>query len=437
VTVEIMKLGTVPFDLFVHPSIKSCILGGMATLNEYFEEDCQSDDSLEAEIDSTEELDWQFLSAAQMPDAYCTDRPVDGELLPDAVNEIKQVCLQAQRLLTHSECNTLSGCSNYFLDSISSFVYDAAQAGSTIDNPVSGADLINFIRTLATLSFYRVTPTNLFKLNRSRAYPLGQQCNQASFKKILKSLNSQREQSAEYLSWNSRIAADEGIRRTERAFTQASSRIAYIPGQTIVSLDDDQYRLRSALSEAMGFSRINNPKKAFGIVSTNAVSLVSSMVIGMRLIGKGESFDDVVRVILMWMQGVDLASQVRVPDTLICLDRGYLGPSLIEFLLNAGFSLLGTHKRVNSYPYTFGNARNRFTQRVVEEIGCKNIYVAKKKFGDKILYAVAYRSGKGRVATLICSNPRLGMSERGVIINLILLRSLGLSRETITFCTRK
>jgi hypothetical protein len=110
----------------------------------------------------------------------------------------------------------------------------------------------------------------------------------------------------------------------------------------------------------------------------------------------------------MWMQGVDLSAQVRASHDLICLDRGYMGPSLIAFLLNAGFTVLGTHKRVNSFPYTFGEARNRHTSKVIEEKGCKSLYVAKKKFGDQHLFAVAYRSGKGRVATLVCSEPRLG-----------------------------
>ena len=117
----------------------------------------------------------------------------------------------------------------------------------------------------------------------------------------------------------------------EQAFSQAFCRIAHVPGQTIISLDDDQYRLRSALSEhrlrsalseAMGFPRINNLKKAFGIVSSGAVSLVTPMVVGL---------EDVVKMFLMWMHGVDLSLQVRASHDLICLDRGYMGPSLIEF----------------------------------------------------------------------------------------------------------
>lgn len=383
----------------------------MATLEDCYsaDEDCYVDD----ELDMSEELDWQYMPAAQLPSFYFSDRPVDGELLVSAVDEIKKVCANAKRIISSQSAGsiTLSDCVNYFLGSICPLVFEACEEGSDADDPVLGCDLVVFIRTLAALSVHKCTPASLFEPKWIKYFPMASQLDYGVFKKVLKSLKRKRNDVPESLFWDAQFNADELVRRAERAFTQASSRIAYVPRQTIISLDDDQYRLRSAASERMGFVRINNPKKAFGIVSTNAVSLVSSMVIGMRLIGKGENFDSVVRIILMWMQGVDLPDHVRASDDLICLDRGYLGPSLIEFLMKSGFSLIGTHKRVNSYPFTFGDARNRASRRLVEEVGCKSIYVAKKKFHDRHLFAIAYRSGKGRVATLICSNPRLGLKS--------------------------
>ena len=184
--------------------------------------------------------------------------------------------------------------------------------------------------------------------------------------------------------------------------------MAYIRGRTIISLDDDQYRLKSSLSEAMGFVRINNPKKAFGIVSSNAVSLTTSMILGMRLIGRGESFDDVVRIVLMWMQNVDMVDLIDGMNELIFLDRGYLGSALINHLVDHGFDITGTHKRTRGFPFTFGQIRGIGDRRVIEEAGAKSLYVAKKKIGTRWIYALAYRSGRGRVATLISSRPQIG-----------------------------
>jgi hypothetical protein len=112
----------------------------------------------------------------------------------------------------------------------------------------------------------------------------------------------------------------------------------------------------------MGFTRINNAKKAFGIVSTNAVSLTTGLLLGMRLLGKGESFADVVRMLLMSLHSVQLPEQVR-GHNLVCLDRGYLLPSLIEYLLKCGFQLIGTHKRMKSFPFVFGEVHGNIGTR--------------------------------------------------------------------------
>ena len=214
-------------------------------------------------------------------------------------------------------------------------------------------------------------------------------------------------------TWNCPFTSDDLVRRTERSFTQASCKIAYIRGRTSISLDDDQYRLQSAISESMGFVRINNPKKAFGIVYSNAVSLTTSMVLGMHLIGRGESFEDVVRILMMWMQNVDMPQHMDEMNEMIFLDRGYLGPALIEHLIDHGFELKGTHKRVKSFPFTFGQlSGDNSGRRVVEEVGAKSLYVSKKKIGNRWVYAIAYRSGRGRVATLLTNRPKLGISER-------------------------
>lgn len=37
----------------------------------------------------------------------------------------------------------------------------------------------------------------------------------------------------------------------------------------------------------------------------------------------------------------------------ICLDRGYLQPNLIKYLMSCGFEILGTHKRMKTFPFLF------------------------------------------------------------------------------------
>eukprot|EP00474_Spongospora_subterranea_P005123 CRZ05581.1 hypothetical protein [Spongospora subterranea] len=165
--------------------------------------------------------------------------------------------------------------------------------------------------------------------------------------------------------------------------------LSIIQGTTILSIDDDQYRLTSVLSEEMEFARINNPKKAFGVVSTNAVSLVSSVVLDLRLAGKGEGFGNIAQIILMWMQNVGLL------------------PELVEFLCRQEFNFIGTYKRIKSAPFTFGNVPGSRGRSQIQEEGAKSIYVAPKKIGNRWVYSIAYRGGRGRVAMLFSTDPRL------------------------------
>jgi hypothetical protein len=90
-----------------------------------------------------------------------------------------------------------------------------------------------------------------------------------------------------------------------------------------------------------------------------------------------------------------------VGRNIIAMDRGYWSIDLIKYLTDCGFHLIGTHKRVPNYPFTFGqNRRVAALQRNIAENGAKSIYWAKKTINGNDLYALAYRDGGGRVATL-------------------------------------
>jgi hypothetical protein len=166
---------------------------------------------------------------------------------------------------------------------------------------------------------------------------------------------ARREDRNDSLTWDKPFAEDKVIRHAERAFTEASSKIAFTT-ETVLSIDDDQYRLRSALVDHMGLARLNNPKKAFGPVSTNCVSIGTGLVLGMNLLGRSQNFDDVVKLLLMWITQSNRERDI-LAHNMICLDRGYLTKNLINFLLLCGFELTGilpTLYRINtSYYYSF------------------------------------------------------------------------------------
>jgi hypothetical protein len=71
------------------------------------------------------------------------------------------------------------------------------------------------------------------------------------------------------VTWDRPFSSDVLISRTEITFSRTAFELAFVPPPySILSIDDDQYRLTSALSEPMGFTRVNNAKEALGIAST-------------------------------------------------------------------------------------------------------------------------------------------------------------------------
>lgn len=95
---------------------------------------------------------------------------------------------------------------------------------------------------------------------------------------------------------------------------------------------------------------------------------------------------------------------------LVALDRGYLGPALIEWLLEHGLQLIGTHKRIMSFPFTFGDNRKGSTcQKLIEEKGSQSLYLAEAKIAGVPVKALAYRSGRGTVACMFTSMTDIGV----------------------------
>lgn len=85
-------------------------------------------------------------------------------------------------------------------------------------------------------------------------------------------------------------------------------------------------------------------------VSTNTVSLCTSVTLVGRLSGRGESSFQTMQALLSILSDEILPNRVRGRNLVVC-DRGYLSEKLIEFLTSCGFCVLGTHQRVKSFPF--------------------------------------------------------------------------------------
>ena len=101
------------------------------------------------------------------------------------------------------------------------------------------------------------------------------------------------------ISWNSPFTEDEVIRDIEKVMGETASKLCFVQDLTVVSIDDNQYRLSSKLVETLvGLVRVRNPKKAFGPVSTGAVSLVTGITLASRLSSRGETNLQTIQILL-------------------------------------------------------------------------------------------------------------------------------------------
>lgn len=86
---------------------------------------------------------------------------------------------------------------------------------------------------------------------------------------------------------------------------------------------------------------------------------------------------------------------------------------MIEYIPSTGCAIIGTHKRVKSFPFTFGEQKPHSddSREYVSENGAKMLYWATQRSttSAKSYRALVYRSGKGHVATILTTAPELSM----------------------------
>jgi hypothetical protein len=337
-----------------------------------------------------------------------TEDPVDNLLTLVLEEEIRHIFNVVSRETNHGTLNEIASLVIKPLIPVIVQATNSSVKGCSSKGKVSNKDAAHFIRCLIALSIYRVSPNKFF--SKKHLFPLAKDLNENLFKKVYNRLNSPRKSDNQdsTIYWDKPFTEDPSIRDGEESITRINRQF-FLTDISILSTDDDHLRLSSSECEDIGLPRKNNPKKAFGPVSTGIVSLTSGITLATRIAGRGEKDLATMQILCQSLFNKQLADQVET-NNLFAMDRGYLSASMIKYIDSIGGSIIGTHKRVQTYPFTFGYQKKVDKKRVtVEERGAKMIYWATKTDNntEKSHNALAYRSGKDHVATIFTTYSEL------------------------------
>ena len=208
-------------------------------------------------------------------------------------------------------------------------------------------------------------------------------------------------------------AAMEVVRRT-------GAEISFVSGFTQVGLDDNLLRMRSKMVVNHGFWQIDNPCKGLKVIHHGAVvSVTTGLYIGGHVAARGESTLDCVKILQRSMTGRSSESQIRLDGNTFYWDRGYGGVDgeVNRWSIGVGASLLGTAKRMRSFPFTYD--QNPGPDRVlIAEKGAAAEYWAKKPCSTARAalgmiavehFACAYRTnGLGQVVLMQTTEKKCG-----------------------------
>ncbi|KAI2512812.1 hypothetical protein MHU86_1600 [Fragilaria crotonensis] len=229
----------------------------------------------------------------------------------------------------------------------------------------------------------------------------GQGMDLIRYREILKALSrsgTSRQESAS--TWTPPMQHDREMAAAMEIVRSTGSELAFVAGVTQVGLDDDLLRMRSKRVINHGFSQINNPCKGLGVIHHGAVSVVTGLYIGGHVAARGESTLDCVKILQRSMTGVSSESQIRLDGNTFFWDRGYGGVNgeVNQWSVSVGAMLLGTTKRMRSFPFTYDQHPGP-DRRLIAEKGASAHYWATKAIrnGSRVThqYALASRNGLG------------------------------------------
>lgn len=215
---------------------------------------------------------WQYLPSVNGDEITIdTGDCVTEYLLDVAKNEMDTV---ARRVITalNGKTATCSNIGNLLLRKLVPLLMDAMNSGRRDgDDAFTILEAVEFVRCIAVLSFYRVTPTRFFKSSNLSFYPPAEERCESIWKRCLLALSRNPVGVSPNNMWKQPFDEDPLIRRGERNFGEVMAPLCFVDATTILSTDDDQYRLSSKRVDEIGLVRVNIPKKALGPVSQSMI----------------------------------------------------------------------------------------------------------------------------------------------------------------------
>ena len=97
------------------------------------------------------------------------------------------------------------------------------------------------------------------------------------------------------------------------------SQLAYIPGVTSVSLDDDLLQLQSLKVIDAGYSQIKNPTKGLGVIHHGVVSITTSLYCAGHVAACKESTIDCIKTLQQSLLGASVESQTSLQEVFLGL----------------------------------------------------------------------------------------------------------------------
>lgn len=225
-------------------------------------------------------------------------------------------------------------------------------------------------------------------------------------------------------TWETKFeAGPQFIYEIEELIASINRKLLFVPGKTIISLDDDHIRLSSrCVPDLTSLRVINNPQKALGPVSNAACSALHHFVPASHHSRPNENIIDTWTRLVCLIQGKPTSSSLSaMTDTIFSSDRGYHTKETISFInTQLGAIGLGTHKKTLDYPFCFGDgpiAKKHKGMNICEK-GTRAVYTAtrKEKKGSSIEAVVYRESYSGRVAVMYHNCQQLFSRKKYTIV---------------------
>ena len=191
------------------------------------------------------------------------------------------------------------------------------------------------------------------------------------------------------------------------------AKLAFVSGVSQIALDDDLLCMQSKRVIDYGFSQIIIPCKGLGVIHHATVSVVTGLYIGGHVAARGESTLDCVKILQRSTAGVSSKSQIKLNGYTFLWDQGFGGTDgeVNQWSIAAEATLLGTAKRMISFPFTYVQMPGKDWQLIMEK-GAAAQYWAKKsvRVGATNVqqYAMANRNALGRVVLMQTTNENFG-----------------------------